>query len=531
MRSDKIEANSIGKESLMPAEFKNETVLDFSQGSNRTKQAEALAQVQSQLGREYDLIIDGEPIKSNKTFKSINPSRKSEVVGIFQSATQEQAVQAIEAASRAFEKWKRVPARERAEVLFQTADLLRTRRFESNAWMVLETGKTWIEADADTAEAIDFCEFYAREALRYAGPQPITHLAGEDNDLRYIPLGAGAVIPPWNFPCAILVGMTTAAFVTGNTVVLKPSSDSPAIAAFFMSILEEAGLPPGVVNFVTGSGASVGNTIVEHPKTRFVAFTGSKEVGLHITEEAARPRPGQIWIKRVVAEMGGKDFIIVDEGADLDAALAGTIVSAFGFQGQKCSACSRLIIHEKVYASFVQKLAEKAKSITVGPAMDLSNYMGPVINENAMKSILRYIEIGKKEGKVVAGGSQAEGDGFFIQATVIVDVDPSARIAKEEIFGPVLAVMKAKDLDDAIRIANDSEYGLTGAIFSRNREHIERAKDECHVGNFYINRKCTGALVGVHPFGGFNMSGTDSKAGGRDYLLLFTQAKVISEKL
>jgi 1-pyrroline-5-carboxylate dehydrogenase len=295
--------------------------------------------------------------------------------------------------------------------------------------------------------------------------------------------------------------------------------------------LQEAGSPPGVVNFVTGSGGTVGNALVEHPKVRFIAFTGSKEVGLQINEKAARPGSGQIWIKRVVAEMGGKDFIIVDEDADLEAALTGTIVSAFGYQGQKCSACSRLIVHEKVYSAFVERLAKKAAEIKVGPSMDASNYMGPVINEHAMKTILQYIEIGKKEGKLVLGGVPAEGDGFFVQPTIFIDVDPSARIAKEEIFGPVLAVMNAKDLNEAIRIANDSEYGLTGSAFSRNREHIRKLKDECHVGNFYINRKCTGALVGVHPFGGFNMSGTDSNAGGRDYLLLFTQAKAISEKL
>jgi 1-pyrroline-5-carboxylate dehydrogenase len=515
----------------MPAEFKNELVLDFSQESNRRKQSEALTLIQSRLGREHDLIIGSEHLKSGKTFKSINPSRKSEVVGIFQSATPEQAVHAIDVASRAFEKWKKTPARERADILFRTAALLRERRFENNAWMILEAGKTWVEADADTAEAIDFCEFYGREALRYAEPQPLIPLKGEDNELRYIPLGVGAVIPPWNFPCAILVGMTTAALVSGNTVLLKPSSDTPGVGAFFMDILQEAGLPPGVVNLVTGSGASVGNALVEHPQTRFVSFTGSKEVGLHIVEEAARTRPGQIWIKRVVAEMGGKDFIIVDEDADLDAALAGVIVSAFGYQGQKCSACSRAIVHEKVYPSFVQRLAEKAAGIKVGPAMDPSSYMGPVINETAMKNILQYIEIGRKEGTVVTGGGPAEGDGFFIQPTIIRDVPRTARIAKEEIFGPVLAVLKAKDLDDAIQIANDSEYGLTGSAYCSNPESIRRIKDECHVGNLYINRKCTGALVGVHPFGGFNMSGTDSKAGGRDYLLLFTQAKAISEKI
>jgi 1-pyrroline-5-carboxylate dehydrogenase len=515
----------------MPAEFKNELVLDFSQESNHKKQADALALVQSQLGREYDLIIGGEHFKSGRTFKSINPSKKSEVIGIFQSATPEQAAQAIDIAARTFEKWKKVPAKERADVLFRAAGLIRTRRFECNAWMILEAGKTWVEADADTAEAIDFCEFYAREALRYAEPQPLTRLQGEENELRYIPLGVGAVIPPWNFPCAIMVGMTTAALVSGNTVVLKPSSDTPAIGAFFMDILQAAGMPPGVVNFVTGSGSSIGNLIVEHPQIRFISFTGSKEVGLSIVEKAGHTGPGQIWIKRVIAEMGGKDFIIVDEDAGLDAALQGAIASAFGFQGQKCSACSRLIVHEKVYDSFVIKLAAKTEALKVGPAMDPSSYMGPVINENAMRTILEYIEVGRKEGKLLAGGGPAEGDGFYIKPTVIADVAPAARVAKEEIFGPVLAVLKATDLDDAIRIANDSEYGLTGAVYSANREHIHRAKDECHVGNLYINRKCTGALVGVHPFGGFNMSGTDSKAGGRDYLLLFTQAKVISEKV
>ena len=515
----------------MPSEFKNEHIMDFSQEQNRKRQAEALELIQSQLGREYDLIIGTERVKSGKTFKSINPSRKSEVVGVFQSATTEQAVEAIHVASRTFERWKRVSAQQRADVLFRAAALLRARRFENNAWMIVETGKTWVEADADTAEAIDFCEFYGREALRYAGPQLLTRLPTEDSELRYIPLGVGAVIPPWNFPCAILAGMTTAALVTGNAVVLKPSSDSPAVAAFFMSILQEAGLPPGVVNFVTGSGSTVGNILVENPKVRFVAFTGSKEVGLHINEESARPRPDQIWIKRVVAEMGGKDFIIVDEDADLDAALTGVVVSAFGYQGQKCSACSRLIVHEKIYPTFLQRLAEKAANIKVGPATDPTSSMGPVINENAMKNILQYIEIGKKEGKLATGGGSAEGDGFYIQPTVFIDVDPASRIAKEEIFGPVLAVMKSKDLDQAIKIANDSEYGLTGSVYCTDREHIRRAKEECHVGNLYINRKCTGALVGVHPFGGFNMSGTDSKAGGRDYLLLFTQAKAISEKI
>jgi 1-pyrroline-5-carboxylate dehydrogenase len=515
----------------MLPEFQNEPILDFNQEPHRKNQSEGLARVYKQLGREYDIIIGHETIKTRKNFTSINPANKSEIIGVFQSGTADHAVQAIEAATEAFASWRRVPAQERAAVLFRAADILRKKRFENNAWMILEVGKSWAEADADTAEAIDFCEFYGREALRYAGPQPLTRVPGENNELRYIPLGAGAVIPPWNFPCAIAAGMTTAAIVTGNTVVLKPSSDSPATAAFFMEILQEAGLPPGVVNFVTGDGTEVGNALVEHPKTRFVAFTGSKEVGLRITEEASRPRSGQIWIKRVIAEMGGKDFIIVDHDADLDAAVDGVLASAFGFQGQKCSACSRAIIHDKVYPAFVERLAEKAKRIPVGPTADSSNYMGPVINERAFRKILSYIDLGKKEGKLVAGGDAIEGDGFFIQPTIIADVDAKAQIAQEEIFGPVLAVVRAKSLDDAIRIANDSEYGLTGAVYCRDREHISQAKDECHVGNLYINRKCTGALVGVHPFGGFNMSGTDSKAGGRDYLQLFTQAKTISEKI
>ena len=515
----------------MLPEFKNEPVLDFAQESTHRKQRDALELVQSQLGREYDLIIGDQHLKVSTKFTSINPSKRSEVIGVFQEGMPEHAARAVEAAYETYQTWKRASAQERAEILFRAANLLRKRRFECNAWMILEVGKSWAEADADTAETIDFCEFYGREALRYAGPQPLVRIPGEDNELRYIPLGVGAVIPPWNFPCAIMAGMTTASLVTGNTVVLKPSSDSPAVAAFFVEILREAGLPPGVVNFVTGSGAKVGNALVEHPKTRFVAFTGSKQVGLHITEQAARPRPGQIWIKRVIAEMGGKDFIIVDDDAHLEAAVNGVVASAFGYQGQKCSACSRAIVHEKVYPAFIERLVHKTREIRVGPTTDPANFMGPVINESAFNKILNYIEIGKQEGKLIQGGHPLPGEGFFIPPTIVADVDPKARIAQEEIFGPVLAVIRARDLDDAIRISNDSEYGLTGAIYCRDSRHISRAKEECHVGNLYINRKCTGALVGVHPFGGFNMSGTDSKAGGRDYLLLFTQAKSISEAL
>lgn len=514
----------------MTAEFRNESLLDFGQEANRAGQLKALEHVQSQLGRQYDLIIGGKRLKARQTFASVNPSKKSDVIGVFQNADLEQAAQALQAAAHAFETWKRFSAQHRADIVLRVADGLRARRLEMNAWLILEVGKTWAEADADTAEAIDFCEFYAREALRYAASQPLVALAGETNELRYIPLGAGAVIAPWNFPCAILLGMTAAACVAGNTVVLKPSSDAPAVAAFIMSILEDSGMPPGVVNFLTGSGATVGDALVKNPGTRFVAFTGSKDAGVHILEEAARLQPGQIWIKRVIAEMGGKDFIIVDEDANLDDALTGAVASAFGYQGQKCSACSRLIVHAHIYAEFVARLVEKAAALRVGPAMDPASFMGPVINEAAMKKILSYIDLGKREASLALGGGPGADEGFFIPPTIFVNVAPSARIAREEIFGPVLSVLKAHSLEEAIRIANDSEYGLTGSVYSSNQGHLQQAKEECHVGNLYLNRKCTGAMVGVHPFGGFNMSGTNSKAGGRDYLMHFTQAKVIAEK-
>ncbi len=512
-------------------EFRNEPLTDFSNPANRSAMEKAIATVRSQLGREYDLMIGGERIRTAEKFRSYNPSRKSEVIGVFQKATPELAARAVEEAHKEFQRWQDVPAGERAQYLLKAGAILRERKFEMGAWMVFEVGKSWAEADADVAEAIDFCDFYAREMLRLAGPQPLTPIPGEANELRYIPLGVGVVIPPWNFPLAILVGMTTAAWVAGNTVVLKPSSDSPAIAAQFMEVMLAAGLPPTVVNFLTGSGAIAGDALVKHPKTRFIAFTGSKEVGLGINEKAAKTAPGQIWIKRVIAEMGGKDSIVVDSDVDLDAAVTGVLASSFGFQGQKCSACSRAIVVQEVYDAFLEKLRAKVEQIRVGETDDPANYMGPVVNEAAMKSILGYIEVGKKEGRLITGGSALPGDGYFIAPTVIADIPPMARISQEEIFGPVLAVLKAKDYSEALEIANNTEYGLTGAVFSKSREHLERARAKFHVGNLYFNRKCTGALVGGHPFGGFNMSGTDSKAGGRDYLLLFTQAKAISEKV
>src|SRR6266576_153565 len=509
--------------------FKNAPLIDFSKEENRKAQIEALEQVKSELGRTYPLVIGGKKIMNEDTFTSLNPSHPDQVIGHFSRATVEQANEAVQAAVDAFESWKRVPAEERAGYLFAAADLMRERRFEFNAWMIYEVGKSWPEADGDTAEAIDFLEFYAREMIRLAGEQPLVRIEGEENELVYIPLGVGAVIPPWNFPGAIMAGMTSAAFVSGNTVVLKPASTSPMITWQFMRILEEVGLPAGVVNFLTGSGSTIGDALIEDVRVRFIAFTGSRDVGLRINELAAKPRKGQRWLKRAILEMGGKDAVIVDETADLDAAATGIVASAFGFQGQKCSAGSRAIIVDKVYDQVLQKVVEKTRQLTMGDVTKPETLIGPVVDANAMKKITWYIEIGKGEGHLVTGGGH-HGPGYFIEPTVIADVDPHARIAQEEIFGPVLAVIKARDFDDALHIANDTEYGLTGSLYSRDPQRIERAKDEYHVGNLYFNRKSTGALVGVHPFGGFNMSGTDSKAGGRDYLLLFTQAKAISAK-
>ena len=516
----------------MHGEFRNEAFTDFSKEENAQAMRAAIEKVRGELGREYPLVIGGERIKTGRTFDSINPAKKTEVVGRFQKATEELARRAVEIANETFKTWSKTLPEERARLLFLVAEILRERRHEMSAWMIFEVGKTWAEADGDTAEAIDFCEFYAREMLRYSAPQPVVTIEGEQNRLEYIPLGVGVVIPPWNFPLAIMAGMTCASFVTGNTVVLKPSSDAPTIAYKFFEILEAAGVPAGVVNFMTGSGAEVGDVVVDHPRTRYVAFTGSKEIGLRINERAAKHQEGQIWIKRVVAEMGGKDAIIVDADTNLDEAATGVVQSAFGFQGQKCSACSRAIIHADVYEPMLDKIAERTEKLKLGDPTDGATNLSAVINQKAFKTISEYIEKGTSDGgRVVAGGGTDGEQGFYIEPTVIADVKPGDRIEQEEIFGPVLAVIKAADFDDALRIANDTEYGLTGAVYTNDPEKLERAKREFHVGNLYLNRKCTGALVGVHPFGGFNMSGTDSKAGGRDYLGLFMQAKVWAEKV
>ncbi|MBV9504476.1 MAG: L-glutamate gamma-semialdehyde dehydrogenase [Acidobacteriia bacterium] len=512
-------------------EFRNEPYTDFSIPANRAAMEQALEQVRGQFGHDYQLRIGSDWIATGDRLISVNPSNTRQVVGTHHKATPDLAKRSIECAYAYSSKWCRTPAAERVRMLLDAARILRRRKMEFDAWLIYESGKTWPEAEADVSEAIDFCEFYAREMLRLAGPQKVVQLPGEDDQLMYLPLGVGVVIPPWNFPLAIMAGMTVAALVTGNTVVLKPSSETPTIAAKFAEVLLEAGFPEESFTVLTGSGSAVGDVLVEHPKTRFIAFTGSRDVGLRINELASKTQPGQIWIKRVVAEMGGKDAIVVDAESDLDKAVEGVLVSAFGYQGQKCSACSRAIVDAQVYEPFLEKLTSKAKSLRVGPADDPANYMGPVISAGARKTILEYIEVGKQEGRLLTGGTDADGEGYFVPPAIVADVDAKARIFQEEIFGPVLAVTKARDFEHALELANDSQYGLTGAVYSNNPEHLRQATEQFHVGNLYLNRKCTGAMVGAHPFGGFNMSGTDSKAGGPDYLMLFLQAKSIARKV
>lgn len=512
--------------------YRPEPYVNFADPEPRQKILAALQDVRNRLGQDYPLRIGDRLINTEKKIDSLMPADHKTVVGHVAKANKDHAEDAINTATEAFKTWSRVDPEIRAKILFKAAAIMRRRIYELSAIECFEESKGWLEAYADVCEAIDFLDFYGREMIRLGGPQEVTPYPGEDNELRYIPLGVGVVIPPWNFPLAITAGMTSATIVTGNTCILKPASTAPVIAAVMCEIFEQAGLPPGVLNFLPGSGGEIGDYLVEHPKTRYVAFTGSMEVGLGIYKKCGKVADGQIWLKRAILEMGGKDCIVVDETADLDAAADGIVYSAFGFQGQKCSACSRLIAHQDIYDELLDKVVERAKKLTVGDTTTEENYfMGAVIDEKAHKTINKYIETGKKEGRPVLVDTPVPKGGYFVPPTIIADVDRDATIAQEEIFGPVLAVIKAKDFDDALDIANGTIYGLTGALFSNDRFRLERARHEFHVGNLYLNRKCTGALVDVQPFGGFNMSGTDSKAGGRDYLMLFLQGKSITERL
>ncbi|MGM9926896.1 MAG: L-glutamate gamma-semialdehyde dehydrogenase [Bacillus sp. (in: firmicutes)] len=515
----------------MPIAYKHEPLTNFTLEENKKAFEKALQYVNSQLGKEYPLLIGGERIVTEEKIISINPAKKEEVIGKVSKANKELAEKAMQSALTAFETWKKYDPEERANILFKAAAIIRRRKHEFSGYMVKEAGKPWMEADADTAEAIDFIEYYGRQMLSLKDGVAVKSRDGEMNSYKYIPLGVGVIISPFNFPMAIMTGTAIAAIVAGNTILLKPSNATPVIAAKFVEVMEEAGLPAGVLNYVPGSGAEIGDYLVEHPKTRFVSFTGSREVGCRIYERASKVQSGQIWLKRVIAEMGGKDTVLVDKDANLDLAASSIVSSAFGFAGQKCSAGSRAVIHEEVYDEVLEKAVALTKALTVGNPEDVNNYMGPVIDQNAYNKIMKYIEIGKKEGTLRTGGEGDDSAGYFIQPTIIADVDEKARIMQEEIFGPVVAFCKARDFDHLLEIANNTEYGLTGALLSNNREHIRRAKEEFHVGNLYINRGCTGAIVGYQPFGGFNMSGTDSKAGGPDYLILHMQAKSISEML
>lgn len=512
--------------------YKNETYLDFTDLTYGKAQKDALKDVRARFGKSYPLIIDGKKVDGdNGTFESINPANTNEIIGQFQMASKLQTLKALEAAWKAFETWKYVPATERADILFKAADICRRRRMEINAWMISEAGKNFLEADADTAEGIDFLDYYAHEALRYDKGMEVLDAWGDLNRTHYIPLGAGVSISPWNFPFAITLGMAAAPIVAGNTVVAKPSPDTPMMGWIVAEIFEEAGLPAGVFNLVTGDNLEVGETLTTSPDTRFINFTGSLAVGLHINEVAAKSSNKTRFIKRVFAELGGKNAIVIDEDADLDAASTAVVQAAFGFQGQKCSAASRVIACDSVYDEILRLTVEKASKLVIGDPKDNAP-AGPVVNQKAVDKIMNYIEIGKKEGRLMLGGELANSDnpGFYIQPTIIADVDENARIAQEEIFGPVTAFIRAKNLDHALKIANGTKFGLTGGFFSNNSANVDRAMREFHVGNLYINRKNTGALVGAQPFGGFNLSGTDSKAGGSDYLLCFLQAKSITER-
>lgn len=510
--------------------YKHEPFTDFSKPENRKAFEVALKQVESELGQDYDLVIGGERISTEGKLTSINPSNKEQVIGTVSMADKELINKAFQSAQDAFKEWSRWSPEVRAELMFRAAAIVRRRKHEISALMVYEAGKPWGQADGDTAEGIDFLEYYGRQMLELAKGKPVNEREGENNQFIYQPIGVGVTIPPWNFPFAIMCGTVVAPIVAGNTVLLKPAESTPVIAHKLIEILEEAGLPKGVVNYVPGDPAEIGDYLVDHPQTRFINFTGSRATGTRIYERAAKVQEGQVWLKTVVAEMGGKDTIIVDNDADLDLAADSIVSSAFGFSGQKCSACSRAVIHQDVYDEVLEKSIELAKKLSVGNPVE-DTFMGPVINEKQFDKIKKYIGIGKEEGELKLGGETDDSKGYFIHPTIFADLDPEARLMQEEIFGPVVAFSKARDFDHLLEIANNTEYGLTGAVISKNREHLNRAKYEFHVGNLYFNRGCTAAIVGYHPFGGFKMSGTDSKAGGPGHLLNFLEAKTVSEML
>ncbi len=517
---------------MLCTRFSNEPIRDYSKDEHVRSVERAVKAFEQRLGAFYPAVIGGRQVDTQQTFASICPALPDRVVGRVAACGPADVDAAIAAAKQAYGPWSNTDPEIRADALVRLAALMRRDRSELLVLLAYEIGKDWYEADAEIAEAIDFCEYYARLAISHFQYRPLTRLATEDNCYFYIPLGVGAIISPWNFPLAILAGMAMAAVVSGNTVLVKPSSDTPVLAARLVELAREAGVPDGVINLVPGSGGAMGDHLVTHPDVRFVSFTGSAAVGLRINELITRPAPGRRWITRYVSEMGGKDAIVVDETADLESAAAGVVRSAFGFQGQKCSACSRLIVHRDVKAPLMEKVLEKTRVLPAGlPWEGPCVFTGPVANRRQHEQILRAIERGGQEARLVTGGQALDRPGFYLAPTIFDQVAPGSFLEQEEIFGPVLAVTEAASFDEAMAIANGTRYGLTGSVYSQSIERIDRAKREFHVGNLYLNRGCTGALVGVHPFGGFNLSGTDSKAGGPDYLLNFTQGKTTSERV
>lgn len=504
---------------------------DFTDERARQAYEAALAAVGAQLGETESILIGGERLEARSSIESVNPARPEQVVGTIPAAGAELVDEALAAAWGAFPGWAGRTAEERAGLVHRVGDLIAERKFELAAWQTYEAGKNYAEAEADVAEAVDFCRYYAHQALRMAEPLTVHQIPGESNDSFLQPIGAGAVIPPWNFPLAILVGMTMGPVAAGNTAVIKPASNTPIIGWRFIELLDEAGLPPGVVNYLPGSGSVLGDALVDHPSTRFVNFTGSREVGVRIAERSARVTPEQTWLKRSYMEMGGKDAMIVDDTADLDAAATDVVRGAFGFQGQKCSACSRLIVLASIHDELVERIVWGAAQLAVGPPIE-NHPMGPVISSAQHRSILEEIEKGKGEADLVMGGRPIDRDGgYYIEPTIFSGVAPEARLAQHEIFGPVLSVISVDDFDEALAVANGTEFGLTGGLYSEDEQRIARARREFSVGNLYINRKITGAVVGVQPFGGFNMSGSNAKAGGPDYLRLFMEMKSVARRL
>lgn len=514
-------------------EYSCEPYADYTKPENAAAYRAALEKVASQLGQDYPIIIGEKRIMLGDKIASLNPCQPSQIIGRVSSATAVHAEEALASAWATFQTWKNTPLEQRVQVLVKAAQIIRERKLEFNAWLTYEIGKNYAEAEGETAEAIDFLEYYARSALKLCQPIQTYQMPNEHDRAEYIPLGVGVSITPWNFPLAIFLGQACAPIVAGNCMIVKPAEDSAVIAYKAIEVLLEAGLPHGVIQFLPGLGEVVGDALVKHPKTRFISFTGSKAVGLYINAEAAKVVAGQKWIKRVTLELGGKDGMIIDETADLEAAASAAVAGAFGFAGQKCSALSRLIVVESVYPEVLEKVTAKVQSLSVGNPAE-NRYVNAVINLESLQKSKTYLEYAKTEGRVVAGGSAAanpEEEGYFVQPTVVADVSPNAKLAQDEIFSPILAVVPVKDFETAMQVINDTEYGLTGGLFSSNPSRLEQAERELHVGNLYLNRKITGAMVGCHPFGGFNLSGTDSKAGGPDYLLHFMQMKSIARAL